>query len=61
MKNKTLATINILCIAFPMVLGAVSEITSNPQLANGALVGIGGLFMIIFGIWTSLRLGKQQD
>jgi hypothetical protein len=43
MTNKTLATINLLCIAFPMALGALE------------------LFMIFFGIWTSLRLAKQPD
>jgi len=61
MTNKTLAIINILCILFPIGLGFVSELTSNPSLANGALVALGGLFMIIFGLWTSLRLAKQPD
>ena len=55
MTNKTLATINLLCIAFPMALGALEVILEKP-LTNGALVGLAGLFMIFFGIWTSLRL-----
>ena len=60
MRNKTLATINALCIVFPMALGAGEELTGKP-LANPLLIGIGGLFMIIFGLWTSLRLAKQPD
>ena len=60
MSNRTLATINLLCIAFPMGLGALEVILDRP-LTNGALVGLAGLFMIIFGIWTSLRLAKQPD
>ena len=55
-----MATINLLCIAFPMGLGALEVILDRP-LTNGALVGLAGLFMIIFGIWTSLRLAKQPD
>ena len=57
MNNKTLATINALCIIFPMLLGAGEELTGKP-LANPLLVGIAGLFMIIFGFWISLRLYK---
>jgi|TARA_R100001509_G_scaffold50396_1_gene27661 hypothetical protein len=60
MSNKALATVNLLCIAFPMALGALEVILEKP-LTNGALVGLAGLFMIIFGIWTSLRLAKQPD
>ena len=60
MRNKTLATINALCIAFPMFLGAGEELTGKP-LANPLLIGIAGLFMISFGLWTSLRLAKQPD
>ena len=43
-----------------MGLGALEVILDRP-LTNGALVGLAGLFMIIFGIWTSLRLAKQPD
>jgi|TARA_R100000234_G_C4898384_1_gene134564 hypothetical protein len=60
MTNKTLATINLLCIAFPMGLGALEVILDRP-LTNGGLVALAGLFMIFFGIWTSLRLAKQPD
>ena len=60
MSNRTLATINLLCIAFPMGLGALEVILDRP-LANVGLVGLAGLFMIIFGIWTSVRLAKQPD
>ena len=60
MTNKTLATINLLCIAFPMGLGALEVILDKP-LTNVGLVALSGLFMIFFGIWTSLRLAKQLD
>jgi len=60
MNNKTLATINALCIMFPMFLGIAEEITGKP-LANLLLVGVAGLFMIIFGFWISLRLYKIGD
>tara|TARA_Y100001938_G_C7857915_1_gene314111 strand:+ start:409 stop:591 length:183 start_codon:yes stop_codon:yes gene_type:complete len=60
MSNKALATINLLCITFPMALGALEVILEKP-LTHGVLVGVAGLFMIIFGIWTSLRLAKQPD
>ena len=60
MTNKLLATINLLCISFPMALGALEVILEKP-LTHGALVGLAGLFMIFFGIWTSLRLAKQPD
>jgi|TARA_R100001163_G_scaffold61353_1_gene51274 hypothetical protein len=60
MTNKTLATINLLCILFPIFLGILEEFTGNP-ITNGLLIGVAGLFMIIFGIWTSLRLAKQPD
>jgi len=60
MTNKTLATINLLCIVFPMLLGAFEELTGN-IITTGLLIGVAGLFMIIFGIWTSLRLAKQPD
>ena len=60
MTNKTLATINLLCIAFPMGLGALEVILDRP-LTKGGLVALAGLFMIFFGIWTSLRLAKQPD
>tara|TARA_B100000519_G_scaffold51341_1_gene41823 strand:- start:25 stop:207 length:183 start_codon:yes stop_codon:yes gene_type:complete len=60
MTNKTLATINLLCIAFPMGLGALEVILDKP-LTNVGLVALSGLFMIFFGIWTSLRLAKQPD
>ena len=46
MNNKTLATINALCIMFPMFLGIAEEITGK-TLANLLLVGVAGLFMII--------------
>ena len=60
MTNKTLATINLLCIVFPMLLGVFEEFTGN-VITTGLLIGVAGLFMIIFGIWTSLRLAKQPD
>ena len=60
MSNKALATINLLCITFPMALGALEVILEKP-LTHGVLVAVAGLFMIIFGIWTSLRLAKQPD
>jgi hypothetical protein len=60
MSNKTLATINLLCIVFPMLLGVLEEFTGN-VITTGLLIGVAGLFMIIFGIWTSLRLAKQPD
>jgi len=60
MRNKTLATINLLCIVFPMLLGVLEEFTGN-VITTGLLIGVAGLFMIIFGIWTSLRLAKQPD
>jgi len=60
MNNKTLATINALCIVFPMLLGAGEELTGKP-LTNPLLIGVVGLLMIIFGLWTSIRLGKQPD
>tara|TARA_R100000742_G_C4268598_1_gene86979 strand:+ start:746 stop:925 length:180 start_codon:yes stop_codon:yes gene_type:complete len=59
MTNKTLATINIICIVFPMLLGVVEELTGNT--VNELVIGISGLFMIIFGIWASVRLSKQPD
>tara|TARA_X000001382_G_scaffold108096_1_gene83881 strand:- start:233 stop:415 length:183 start_codon:yes stop_codon:yes gene_type:complete len=60
MSNKLLATINLLCILFPMLLGAGEELTGN-SMTNPLLIGIAGLFMIIFGIWISLRLYKIED
>jgi len=60
MSNKTLATINLLCIVLPMLLGVLEEFTGN-VITTGLLIGVAGLFMIIFGIWTSLRLAKQPD
>jgi cyanate permease len=60
MRNKTLAIINLLCILAPMLLGATEELTGN-VLTNGLLIVVLGLLMIIFGIWTSLRLAKQPD
>ncbi len=60
MKNKTLATTNALTIMFPMFLGICEELTGKP-IANPLLVGVAGLFMIIFGFWTCLRLYKQPD
>jgi len=60
MTNKTIATINALCIAFPMFLGAGQELTGKP-LANPLLTAIAGLFMIIFGLWASVRLYKTPN
>lgn len=60
MRNKTLATINVLCILAPMLLGAMEEIIGE-AIGNLLLIGVLGLFMIIFGIWTSLRLYKLPD
>lgn len=60
MRNKTIATINALCIAFPMFLGAGQELTGK-QLENPLIVGVAGLFMIIFGLWASVRLYKIGD
>ncbi len=57
MSNKTLATINVICICFPMIMGAFID----PDSANQIIVGLFGLLMIFFGIWTSLRLAKQPD
>ena len=51
MRNKTLATINVLCILAPMLLGAMEEIIGE-AIGNLILIGVLGLFMIIFGIWT---------
>jgi hypothetical protein len=59
MNNKTLAVINLLCIAFPMVLGVLEAVTNKPT--NQLIISSAGLFMIIFGIWTSVRLIKQPD
>jgi TM2 domain-containing membrane protein YozV len=60
MNNRTLATINALCIAFPMILGAGEELTGKP-MTNPLLIGVVGLFMIIFGLWVSVRLYKIED
>jgi len=60
MRNKTLATINVLCILAPMLLGAMEELMGE-VIGNLILIGVLGLFMIIFGIWTSLRLYKLPD
>ena len=60
MNNKTLATINALCIMFPMFLGIAEELTAKP-INNPLLIGVAGLFMIIFGFWISLRLYKIGD
>ena len=57
MTNKTLATINVICICSPMIMGAFMD----PNSVNQILLGLFGLFMIIFGIWTSVRLSKQPD
>jgi len=38
----------------------LEEFTGN-VITTGLLIGVAGLFMIIFGIWTSLRLAKQPD
>jgi len=43
-----------------MLLGAGEELTGN-SMTNPLLIGIAGLFMIIFGIWISLRLYKIED
>jgi len=59
MNNKTLAVINLLCIVFPMVLGVVEAVTNKP--INQLIISSAGLFMIIFGIWASVRLIKQPD
>jgi len=59
MNNKTLAVINLLCIFFPMVLGVLEAVTNEPS--NTLVVSSAGLFMIVFGIWTSVRLIKQPD
>ena len=60
MTNKILATTNALLIMFPMLLGMGQELTGKP-MTNPLLVGVAGLFMIIFGFWTSIRLYKQPD
>ena len=60
MNNKTLATLNALCIMFPMFLGIAEELTAKP-INNPLLIGVAGLFMIIFGFWISLRLYKIDD
>ncbi len=60
MNNKTLATLNALCIMFPMFLGIAEELTAKP-INNPLLIGVAGLFMIIFGFWISLRLYKIGD
>jgi len=57
MTNKTLATINVICICLPMILGAFAD----PNSANEIVLGLFGLLMIFFGIWTSVRLSKQPD
>tara|TARA_R100001163_G_C4876181_1_gene75677 strand:+ start:183 stop:314 length:132 start_codon:yes stop_codon:yes gene_type:complete len=43
-----------------MLFGALEELTGKP-FTNMLLIGVSGLFMIVFGIWTSLRLAKQPD
>ena len=60
MNNKTLATLNALCIMFPMFLGIAEELTAKP-INNPLLIGVACLFMIIFGFWISLRLYKIGD
>tara|TARA_Y100001937_G_C7121604_1_gene332894 strand:- start:1216 stop:1338 length:123 start_codon:yes stop_codon:yes gene_type:complete len=40
-----------------MIMGAFID----PDSANEIIVGLFGLLMIFFGIWTSLRLAKQPD
>lgn len=60
MTNKTLGTINLICILIPALLGALEEI-SGTILTNTAFIGIAGLFMIVFGIWASLRLIRSSD
>jgi hypothetical protein len=40
-----------------MLLGIMEALTGKP-IGNGPLVGIVGIFMIIFGIWASIRLIK---
>jgi hypothetical protein len=60
MSNKTLATINLLCIAAPVSLGAIEGLIGKP-VGNLMMVGIMGLFMIVFGIWISLRMYKLSD
>ena len=60
MNNKTLATLNALCIMFPMFLGIAEELTAKP-INNPLLIGVAGVFMIIFGFWISLRLYKIGD
>ena len=60
MRNKTLATINAICIVTPMILGAGEELTGKP-MTNPLLIGVIGLFMIIFGLWVSIRLSKLPD
>ena len=57
MSNKALGLINFTCIFIPMLLGIMEALTGKP-MGNGPLVGIVGIFMIIFGIWASIRLIK---
>ena len=57
MTNKTLATINVICICLPIIMGAFMD----PDSANQIVLGLFGLLMIFFGIWTSVRLSKQPD
>lgn len=44
----------------PVLLGAAEGITGNP-MTNTPLIGIVGIFMIVFGIWISLRMYKLSD
>ena len=60
MKNKTLATTNAVIIMIPFLAGAFSTAFDKRILSQGVL-GILGLLMIIFGLWTSIRLSKQPD
>ena len=59
MTNKTLATINVICICFPILLGFIEELSG--KIVNELVLGLFGLLMIFFGIWTSVRLSKQPD
>ena len=60
MKNKTLATTNAVIIMIPFLAGAIGTALEKPILSQGVL-GMLGLLMIVFGLWTSIRLSKQPD
>ena len=60
MKNKTLATTNALIIMIPFLAGAFGAAFEKQILSQG-VTALLGLLMIVFGLWTSIRLSKQPD